>query len=101
MEVAMALALKADLSGYKQVEIRNAVSYALTSSANQAGQRFEYYARLCQEFEKRFGMNSEEFMQKFDSGNLGDGQEYFDWYAAKRGFDIWRTRREILAGVSA
>jgi len=39
----MALDLKADLSGYEQAEIRNAVSYALTSSANQARQRFAYY----------------------------------------------------------
>ena len=96
----MTLALKADVSDYKQTEIRNAVSYALTFSANQARQRFDYYAQLCRGFEKQFGMSSEEFTQKFDSGDLGDDQEYFDWYAAKRGFDIWRKRRDILSGVS-
>ncbi len=96
----MTLALKTDLSDYKRGEIRNAVSYALSSSADQARQRFEYYAGLCQKFEKQYGVDSEEFMQKFDSGDLGDDQEYFDWYAAKRGYDIWRARYEILSGVS-
>jgi hypothetical protein len=100
MEAVMTLALKTDLSGYKKGEIRNAVSYALTSSAAHARQRYEYYARLCSEFEQRFKISSDEFGQKFDSGILGDDQEYFDWYAAKRGMEIWRTRRDILSGVS-
>ncbi len=45
-------------------------------------------------------MTSDEFMRQFESGNLGDDQECFDWYAAKRGLNIWRERRDILAGVS-
>ncbi len=96
----MTLALKTDLSGYKKGDIRNAVSYALTSAAAQARQRYAYYANLCSEFEQRFGMTSDEFMQKFDSGILGDDQEYFDWYAAKRGMELWRARSDILSGVS-
>jgi hypothetical protein len=100
MEAAMTLALKTDLSGYKKGEILNAVSYALTSSAAHARQRYEYYAQLCHEFEQRFNITSDEFVHKFDSGVLGDDQEYFDWYAAKRGMDIWRARRDILSGVT-
>ena len=100
MEATLTLALKTNLTGYKQGDIRNVVSYALASAAAQAHQRFEYYANLCHEFEQQFGMTSDEFMQKFDSGDLGDDQKYFDWYAAKRGLDIWRERGEILSGVS-
>ncbi len=96
----MTLSLKTDLSGYKKGDIRDAVSYALSSATAQARQRFEYYANLCGVFEKRYGMNSDDFVQKFDAGILGDDQEYFDWYAAKRGMDIWRARRDILSGVS-
>ncbi len=96
----MNLAVNSNISGYKQGDIRNAVSYALTSAAAQARQRLEYYARLCRDFEQRFGITSDEFMQQFDSGILGDDQEYFDWYAAKRGYDIWKERGEILSGVS-
>lgn len=51
-------------------------------------------------FEKKRGMTSDEFLEKFESGLLGDGQDFFDWYAAKRGLDIWRERFEILSGIS-
>jgi len=100
MEAAMNLAVNTNISGFKQGDIRNAVSYALTSAAAQARQRFEYYAKLCRNFEQQFDMTSDEFMRQFDSGILGDDQEYFDWYAAKRGHDIWQERGEILSGVS-
>ncbi len=96
----MTLALKTDITGYRHNNIRRAISYALTSSAAQANQRLKYYATLCHQFEQKFGLTSAEFMQKFDAGDLGDAQEYFDWYAAKRGLDIWHERREILSGVS-
>lgn len=96
----MSLALKTDLSGYKKGSIRNAVSFALTSALKQARQRYEHYAQICQRFEKKHGMTSDEFIDKFDSGLLGDGEDFFDWYAAKRGLDIWHERFEILSGVS-
>jgi len=38
-------------------------------------------------------------MQQFESGALGDDAEYFDWYAAKRGCDLWERRFCMLSGV--
>ncbi|WP_156148182.1 MULTISPECIES: DUF6516 family protein [unclassified Methanosarcina] len=28
-------------------------------------------------------------MEKFDSGELGDNGDFFNWYAAKRRLDVW------------
>ncbi len=50
------------------------------------------YANRCRAFEHKFGMTSDEFMQKFEAGTIGDDQDYFDWYAAKSGLDIWRKQ---------
>lgn len=33
------------------------------------------------EFEEEYGMDSEEFMQKFESGELGDKEDFFEWHA--------------------
>ncbi len=96
----MTLALKTKLTGYEKGDIRDAVSYALTFTVAQSQQRFTYYENACLEFERQFNMNSDEFMRQFESGELGDDLVYFDWYAAKRGLDIWRERRDILTGVS-
>ena len=96
----MALALKTNLQEYANNDVRNVVSFALTSASAQAKQRYIYYASLCEKFEQKFSLNSNEFMQKFENGDIGDDQEYFDWYAAKRGLDIWHERQVILEGIS-
>ena len=46
-------------------------------------------------------MSFDEFMRQFESGALGDQAQYFDWYAAKRGLDLWERRYRILSGVKA
>jgi hypothetical protein len=45
-------------------------------------------------------MTSAKFMEQFEAGKLGDEQEFFDWYAAVRGLNLWRERYEILSEVS-
>lgn len=68
--------------------------------SKQSNQRFIYYNERCHAFEQQFNMTSDEFMQKFEAGTIGDDQAYFDWYAAKSGLDIWRKQRDILSGVA-
>ncbi|MCX6058912.1 MAG: hypothetical protein NTW69_12270 [Chloroflexi bacterium] len=96
----MNLAVKTDKSNYEKGSIRDAVSFALSSSASHARQRFERYSGVCKKFEKKYKLTSAKFMEQFDAGSLGDQQDYFDWYAAVRGLNLWRERYEILSGVS-
>ena len=96
----MSLSVKTNESRYKKGNIRNAVSFALNSATSHAQQRFEHYSSICKSFEKKYKMTSAKFVEKFDAGTLGDEQEYFDWYAAVRGLNLWRERYEILSGVS-
>ncbi len=34
-----------------------------------------------EDFEKRFNMKSEEFLEKFESGELSDDEEFFLWWS--------------------
>ena len=45
-------------------------------------------------------MRSAEFVQRFEAGELGDVADYFDWFAAKRGLDLWERKLGILSAVS-
>ncbi|NQE45713.1 hypothetical protein C5S31_06815 [ANME-1 cluster archaeon GoMg2] len=36
-------------------------------------------------FEKRYEMSSDEFVAKFGHGELGDEQDYFEWWGLVRG----------------
>ena len=96
----MNLSVKAKSSRYEKASIRSAVSFALSSAKSNARQRFEHYAGICKKFEKKYKMTSAKFIEKFEAGQLGDEQEFFDWYAAARGLNLWRERYEILSRVS-
>jgi len=41
-------------------------------------------------------MRTEEFLEQFEAGTLGDQQEWFDWYAAAQGKKIWGRKYDIL-----
>lgn len=96
----MNLSVRTKSSRYEKGSIRSAVSFALNSAASSARQRLTHYNGICKRFEKKYKMSSAKFMEQFESGKLGDGQEFFDWYAAARGLMLWRERYEILSEVS-
>ncbi len=96
----MDIALKIGRSEFPESEVRDVVDYALRAETDQAKLRRDYYEGTCQSFESRHKMSSDEFLTRFDAGELGDDAIYFDWYAAKRGFDLWERRYRILSGVS-
>lgn len=79
--------------------VRQVLDGALRNEAELADGRRAYFERSCRSFEQQFKMSSDEFMRRFESGDLGDEAVYFDWYAAKRGLDLWAQRFDILAGV--
>lgn len=38
-----------------------------------------------QNFEKKYNLSSKEFKEKFDNGELGDSQDFFEWWGLLRG----------------
>jgi len=52
------------------------------------------YQTICQQFEQKYNMTSDEFMLKFESGELEDSPDYFDWFAAKRAIDVQQANQE-------
>jgi hypothetical protein len=53
----------------------------------------------CRTFEKRYGWSTEEFLRKFNAGEIGDDQDYFLWYALAQAKQDWQTTRESLDEV--
>jgi hypothetical protein len=95
------VALKTEFStAVSPDEVRKVLDDALRHEADLAGARRAHFERICTVFEQQYRMSSEEFMEQFESGALGDDAEYFDWYAAKRGLDVWERRFQVLSGVS-
>jgi hypothetical protein len=45
--------------------------------------------------EQKYGMTSSEFLNKFESGGLGDDQDYFVWWSLIRGLEAVRARKDF------
>jgi hypothetical protein len=81
-------------------ETKPVIEQALKREKSFAHTRFIRFEKECGQFEIRHSMDSEQFLAKFESGQLGDDAEWFDWYAAVRGKKIWETKFNILEDIS-
>lgn len=85
---------------FDSAEVKDAVAFALRTEGEQARSRRTRYETLCRTFEQKYNLSSDEFLSRFESGELGDDVYTFDWYAAKKAFDLWDRRFRILSEAS-
>ncbi|MCZ7392556.1 MAG: hypothetical protein ABOK23_02160 [Candidatus Methanoperedens sp.] len=81
-------------------EVSNVIRSALALDEQIAKHKKAKYANICKNFETKYKMSSDLFIKKFDSGQLDDRDDFFDWYAAKKGLDTWSKKLDILSGIS-
>ena len=48
------------------------------------------------ELECKYDMNSIDFLEKFERGDLGDDQDYFVWWSLIRGLEAIRSRKHKI-----
>ncbi|MEX2750270.1 MAG: hypothetical protein Q6366_000150 [Candidatus Freyarchaeota archaeon] len=58
---------------------RRALIGALTGEQTLARNAISRTKKRLKEYERRYGMKTEEFYQRFKSGELGDMDDYVDW----------------------
>ncbi|MFA6371642.1 MAG: hypothetical protein WCW68_03360 [Methanothrix sp.] len=47
------------------------------------------------DMERKYAMTSSEFWNKFESGAMGDDQDYFVWWSLIRGLEAVRARKDF------
>jgi len=85
------------LEGYTEEEIAEVIAESIASRREFAQRRLAAYVVRCATFEQRYGMSTETFLEQFEAGTLGDQAEWFDWYAAAQGKELWSRKHAILA----
>jgi hypothetical protein len=83
--------------GYAEEEITAVIAESIASHLEFAQRRLSTYQLHCSDLEQCHGMSTEEFLELFEAGSLGEQQEWFDWYAAAQGKKIWSRECDILA----
>lgn len=94
------MTLTVDIKGdFTPQEVSEVIRGALEQNQRVAKYKIKKYLGICENFERKYGMDSDLFLEKFNSGELGDEDDFFDWYAAKRGLDIWNKKLKIILGI--
>lgn len=96
----MNISVKVQANGFAEAEVAAIVADAIRDQTGQGEVRRNHYLAACREFEQTYNMSSDEFMRRFESGELGDDEQWFSWYAVKQGFDEWDRRYHILQSAA-
>ena len=83
-------------SKYSQNETKSVLYEAMDKQLNFISTRLKKFNNECAEYEKKYNMQSDEFINKFESGKLGDDEQWFDWYASFKGRELWKKKYNIL-----
>ncbi len=55
-----------------------------------------FYKKTLKEFEQKHQLSTQVFLKKFESGQLGDEADYFDWYAFAKLLAKWRKAQSVI-----
>ena len=95
------MAITVDIkNGFTLQEVSEVIRSALALDERIAMQKKVRYENICKDFEAEYGISSDIFIEKFESGDLDERDDYFNWFAAKKSFDTWKKKLDILSGIS-
>lgn len=75
-------------------ESSEVVKTTLQKEINRLKEKINSLNKHLESYEHKFGYSSDEFSKKFDNGELGDDQIFFEWFA-----DL-ETRNRIVTRLS-
>ncbi|MFW6305721.1 MAG: hypothetical protein ACOC1V_08090 [Candidatus Saliniplasma sp.] len=58
--------------------------------------KLEKYEEKLRQFEKKHDMDSKEFIEQFEAGELGDDQKWFEWKFAYKAYKRLTERKDRL-----
>ena len=82
-----------------QEEAMAIVKSGLAIEENILKMSLEEYKKDLETFERKCKMSSEEFIQKFESGDVGDDAEWFDFLFAYRAYEHVRRKLRLMEEI--
>lgn len=83
-----------------KTEVEEAIRDSFKRELEVAKYKLNRYAKICKEFEDKYKTTSAKFFSEFEAGKLNEDDDFFDWYAAMRGVEIWEKKHQILMEIS-
>ena len=78
----------------------NEIKISLKREYNLYKNAMAFYKNILKEFEQKQCLSTHIFLKRFESGQLGDDKDYFDWYAFAKLLSKWRkAQSEIRSAI--
>ena len=75
------------------------VTKAITRECQLSNVMVRKYQAKLDHFEDKYNLTSDDFFEKFNNGELGDNEDFFEWFAYINYYREWKQSWEILQGV--
>ncbi len=79
--------------------VKDVVIRTLRSRVEEINHKLGDISNSMNYFERKYGMKTEEFYEKFVSGALGDEMDFFEWKALKEINDELKEEKRVLIEV--
>ncbi len=76
-----------------KIELEGILGKLLETALSRNRLRLQRYEQDLRGYEKRFGMDSESFYRRFESGELGDAMDFFEWSG------VYEMRKDLLQKI--
>ena len=84
----------------KLMQQTNEIKISLKREYNLYKNAMSFYKNILKEFEQKQHLSTQIFLKRFESGQLGDDKDYFDWYAFAKLLSKWRkAQSEIRSAI--
>jgi hypothetical protein len=80
----------------KTVEVKNAVIKTIQHRIEEINRELAEIAKNLEYFERKHGLKTDKFYQKFLKGEMGDDMDLFEWKASKEIYDELRKQKDLL-----
>jgi len=74
----------------------NEIKLSLKREYDLYSNAMAFYKKALQEFEKKYQLSTQTFLERFEAGQMGDEADYFDWYAFAKLLARWRKTQSAI-----
>jgi hypothetical protein len=72
------------------------IKESLEREFNICSKAIRFYKRQIEALEKKYRINTSLFLKKFEKGEMGDEQDFFDWYAFHKLLSNWTSTKNAI-----
>jgi hypothetical protein len=72
------------------------IKESLEREFNICSKVIRFYIRKIEALEKKYRLSTSSFLKKFEKGEMGDEQDFFDWYAFHKLLSSWTSTKNAI-----